>query len=434
MKKVLFASLLAAMLACCILPASAQITIKDPAEYTDYTNAVGQSTPQTKSSAIEAFLSKYPQTVVKQDLLEQLVAAYSTFDADKALNAADRLLQVDPNNLRAITIEVFIKKQKADAETDPAKKQALLDSAADFASRGLKATKPAATPEADFQKMQATVTPIFHGAIATAALNKKDTATAITEYKAELAAMPVEQTTVPGPALQDTYYLGMAYLQSATPDYINCVWYVDRAAHFAPAQYKAQMLPTAQYCYKKYHGKIDGFDAIDAMVASNLNPPSTFTITPAPKPEDTVHDIVVATPDLASLALSDKEFILVNGTHTNPDPADATKTITDADKVWGVMKGLTTEVPGTVIAATADSVQLAVSDDAVQSKTADFTINMKAPLKTVPVVGTQVKLIGTFDSFTAKPMMIILKDGELPEVKKPTAAHKSVAHKPVHHK
>ena len=55
---------------------SGQITIKDPAEYNDYTNAVGQSTPAAKAAAIETFLTKYPNSVVKNDMLEQLMAAY----------------------------------------------------------------------------------------------------------------------------------------------------------------------------------------------------------------------------------------------------------------------------------------------------------------------------------------------------------------------
>src|ERR1700720_549017 len=55
---------------------SGQLTIKDPAEYNDYTNAVGQSTPAAKAAAIEAFLTKYPNSVVKNDLLEMLMASY----------------------------------------------------------------------------------------------------------------------------------------------------------------------------------------------------------------------------------------------------------------------------------------------------------------------------------------------------------------------
>jgi hypothetical protein len=92
------------------------------------------------------------------------------------------------------------------------------------------------------------------------------------------------------------------------------------------------------------------------------------------------------------------------------------------------MSGVTAEIPGVVIAATPDSVQLAVTQDAQQSQKADFTINMKTPLKEPPTAGAKVTYIATFDSYTQTPPMIILKDGE------PKAAPKApVHHAPVHH-
>ena len=116
------------------------------------------------------------------------------------------------------------------------------------------------------------------------------------------------------------------------------------------------------------------------------------------------------------MALTDKEFVLANGT---PD---------DASKVWDTMKGLTTKVPGKVISATPDSVQLAVSDDAQQSNKADFTINMKTPLKTPPTIGSMVNYIATFDSYTQNPAMIIMKDGQAPVTAKPHAVHHTTHH------
>src|ERR1700674_3138000 len=101
MKKSVLASLLALAI---ILPgsvsmvygqaaASGQITIKDPAEYNEYTNAVGQSTPAAKAAAIETFLTKYPSSVVKISLLEALMATYQqSGDQAKTLDTADRLL------------------------------------------------------------------------------------------------------------------------------------------------------------------------------------------------------------------------------------------------------------------------------------------------------------------------------------------------------
>ena len=79
-----------------------------------------------------------------------------------------------------------------------------------------------------------------------------------------LASVPVADTTKPGPLLQDTYILGSAYYQSTPPDLINCAWYAARAAAFAPEPYKSQMMPLAKYCFKKYHGADDGFDALVA--------------------------------------------------------------------------------------------------------------------------------------------------------------------------
>src|ERR1700761_6507191 len=116
---------------------SNQITIKDPAEYNAYTNAVGQSSPAAKASAIEQFLTQYPNSSVKEEMLEQLMAAYEQAgQADKEVDAANRLLQVNPNNLRALTIVVYMGKKS----TDPAK----LDDAAAKAKVALAAPKPPA--------------------------------------------------------------------------------------------------------------------------------------------------------------------------------------------------------------------------------------------------------------------------------------------------
>jgi tetratricopeptide (TPR) repeat protein len=360
-----------------------------PAEYKAYNDAIGQTTPQTKAPALESYLTAYPQSAVKADVLQQLMLSYVAFDHAKAIDAADRLLQVDPNNLRALTFEVYLRKEAADQQTDAAAKQAGLDKAAEYAQKGLVVTKPKDMSDADFNTVKTAATPVFYSAIGTAALNKKDTATAIDAFKKELTSVPVDQTTKPGPVLQDTYFLGLAYLQSTPPDLVNCAFYVSRFVAFAPEPYKSQMAPTAKYCYKKYHGADDGYDAVLTAAQANLNPPAGFTIKPAPSPSDIVAQVIANTPDLASLAVSDKEFILQNG---KPD---------DAAKVWDTIKGKSVQLPNvTVVSATDTAIQASVSDDAVQSKTADFIFNFKEPLKTVPAVGSQVTLSGTYDSYT----------------------------------
>ncbi|QNI35736.1 outer membrane protein assembly factor BamD [Edaphobacter albus] len=432
MKKAVVASLLAvASVASCARIAVAQTPADTgsnaqsgvqlaPAEYNAYTAAIGQSTPQTQAPALESFLQTYPQSKVKEDVLQRLMLAYSSFDPAKTLDAADRLLQVDPNNIRALTFESYFRLQNAEKLTDATAKQAELDKAAESGQKGLDAPKPASLGDADFAKLKEAAAPVFHRAIATAALNKKDSATAVTQLKQSLSSVPVDQTKTPGPLLQDTYTLAQAYYQSTPPDLLNCTWYAARAASFAPEPYKSQMMPLAKYCYKKYHGADDGFDAVATASQQSLEPPADFasTVKPAPKPEDIVKQVIASTPDLATLAVSDKEFILQNGS------AD------DAAKVWDTIKGKSVQFPDTTVVSVSDTaLQVAVSDDAVQSKTADFTFNLTAPLKTPPAVGDKVTVTGTYDSFTPKPLMITMSNGAVVEPKKapakPTPAHRA---------
>src|ERR1700733_6070750 len=421
MKKVALASLLAiATSMLCATPIAlaqaaasggqSSITIKDPAEYNDYSNAISQSSPAAKASAIEAFLTKYPNSVVKVQMLGLLMAAYEAQNnTEKTVDAAGRLLQVDPNDLRALAITVYLKKAQAAQKSTPADQQPLLDEAAADAQKGLAAPKPADTPQADFDKLKAATAPIFYGAIAMDDQLKKDYPGAEDNFKKELGSVPVASTQT-GPQLNDTYLLGQAYAQQTPPDLKSAVWFLTRAAAYAPPAAKDQIEKAAEYYYNKYHGSMDGFDQRQTLVTQSVLPPDSYNPTQftPPSPADQAAKVVASTPDLKTLNLNDKEFILFNG---KPE---------DAGKMWDTMKGQTYEIPGKVVSATADSVQLAVTDDAKASNTADFTVNMKKPLTTPPAIGTMGNYDATFDSYTQNPKMITLIDGAPTAPEKPT--------------
>jgi hypothetical protein len=394
---------------------SGTITIKSPAEYNAYNAAINQPTPQAKESAIVEFLQQYPDSVVKQQVLEILMDAYMhTGNTNKALDTSRKILAIDPTDLRALVTNVYVLKAQAGQKTNSADALPLLNEAAKNAQAGLAATAPEGADSANFARMKAAVTPIFDGAIANDDLEKKDYADAIKYFLDELKAMPEQQATA-GPGIEDTYLLGTAYVQQSPQDLIHAVWYLARAAAYAPEPFKDEIQKAAQYWYKKYHGGMDGFDQVQAQAKASLNPPAGFSITPAPpppSPEQLAHNAVASTPDLKTMALTDKEFVLANGSQA------------DASAVWATMNGLTTKVPGKVISATPDSVQLAVSDDAQQSNRADFTINMKTPLKNPPAIGSMINYIATFDSYTQKPPMIIMKDGVAPAATKPRPTHR----------
>jgi hypothetical protein len=425
MKKVVLASLLTLLCAAPVVlfaqtqaPGGGQVQMSQE-EYAAYNNANTQATPAAKAAAFEAYLKAYPNSAVKADVLNTMLFAYNQAgDKANTLATADRLLAVDPMNLRALTLEVYYRRADADAMTDAAAKAAALDKVAQFAQQGLAATKPKDTTQADFDTLKKATMPTFESAIADDDMAKKDNADAIKALKAEIAADP-DDTTKPSPVLQDVFTLAQAYYTMTPPDFLNCAWYATRAAAFAPDAYKPQIEPLATYCYQKYHGSKDGYDAMVAAVKTNVDPPAGFTVTPAPKPEDIVANLIATTPDLATLALSDKEFVLTYG-----KPADA-------DKVFDTVKGKSVEIPGAVVVAATDSqLQVSVSDDAIQGKTADFTFNMKVPIpaKDVPAVGAKITLDGTYASYTQTPLMITMSDASLVLPKKAAPVHH-----PVHH-
>ena len=215
MKKFVFASVMAlaavSLLSAPMLRAQDSITIKDPAEFNSYQMASTQSDPTAKASALESFLLTYPQSVVKKAVLDALMDTYQQLgNADKALSAASRLLQVDPNNMKAITISVYLKKAQCaksqDAQT--------CDDAAALARKGLATPKPTDTSDADWRKQTGQIYPLFHSAIALDdIISKKDVKAGIEEYKQDLMLYPTDATKM-GPGLSDTLQLAEAYARA----------------------------------------------------------------------------------------------------------------------------------------------------------------------------------------------------------------------------
>ncbi len=440
-------------------PAAAGQTVMEAAEFADYDAAFNkQTTPQTQAPALEAYLAKYPKSSVRKDVLQRIMLDYSQFDPVKAIAAADAYLAVNPTDLQGYLIEVAYRKQAAEAATDPAAKISGLDAAATYAKKGLEVTKgpkPTEMDAANYQKIVDIATPTFYGAIGEAALNNKDGAGAVEAYKSELAAIKPDQLTQPA-SLQEAFFLAQAYRLLAPPDYINCTFYATRAAALAPAQFQAQLQPTADYCYKKYHGpNKEGYEPIVAYAKSHATPGSDFAgmITPAPTDKDIANDLMKTTPDadIPKLAVGDKEFVLANASPEN------------AARVWDSVKGKSFQIPGALIIESSPTVlKVAISEDAVQNKKADYTFNIK-PLETpeepkaktpaalaaykkaqaahdkmvadiaeATAVGKTATLQGTYASYTPSPIMIIMDDGEVILAKaapvKPAAAARPAPH------
>ena len=456
-------------------------------------------------------MKAYPQSVVKGAVLDVLIDTYQGLqDTDKTLSAASRLLQVDPNNLKAILYSVVIKKSQCGKTQD----KQTCDDAAALAHKGLLAPKPADVSEGDWKTQTGGSYPVFHSAIAfDDAVSKKDFKGAVAEYTAELMLYTDNQSKSVG--LQDTYLLAQAYSQPDAKDPVKSIWFFARAWNFVPPSYKARIEADLDRTYKSYHGDLKGLDDIKSQAALTTFPPGTLVIAKAKTPAEQIHDLILTTPDLTTLNLGDKEFILAAGAKE------------DADKLWAVLKDQATPVPGMVIEAPASAmkvvviqgvkprdfivklqtpvackdftapdtglkkeqdfilssgvkadtdelgalfadpkpairkieieplvsvIKVAVTQDAKDSKIADFIVNLKNPVscKEAPAAGSdfgqqskgEAELDGTYDTYTQVPAtatlaqtaQIVLRDGSIvPEKKKTVTPHKPAAgHHPAH--
>ncbi|MBZ5678999.1 MAG: hypothetical protein LAO24_02715 [Acidobacteriia bacterium] len=402
-------------------PASQAPVIKDPAEYNAYVGAVQQTDATAKISGLEAFITQYPNSVMKNQALEILMGAYQqTGNAQKTTDTAVKLVTADTCNVRALALLAYFDRLRAQGG-DPNAAQLLAD-ANKYGKQGddcLPKFNPEGTKPEDLKKMKEQMAGIFGAAEGIACLQAKDYACAITKLKSVVDANPQDFSVV--------YPLALAYLTPVDPktpvDPANAVpgiWTAARAAAIAPAQAQAQIEKYARSQYIHFHGGDDGWaDIIAAAKANAAQPP----IKPAPTPAEQAHKMVQeTTPDKMDFA--QWEFVLSNGTQE------------DQDTVWNAIKGKAVQMNGTVISVTATQFQIAGSSDDIEAKKADITLNFEdsVPVKMQPKEGASFDFQGEPASYTANPFMMVMDKGRLlkaaapPPAKKPPVRRKPAAH------
>src|SRR5271166_652954 len=233
---------------------SSQKQVKDPAEYNAYINAVQQTAPAQKAAAIEAFLQTYPNSVMKEDALVQLMGAYQQAgNASKTIDTASRVLQANPNNVRALALLAYYYRSLAAQGGADAAKNA--DLSAQYGQKGLDALpntpKPEGMSDADFTKFHNDLSSIFEGAVGFAALQKKDMATAQKDMRDA-----VEHESQPN--IADIYPLATADLE-AKPMNPEGFWFIIKASALAQGPGQQQILDYGRKKYIRYHGGEDGW-------------------------------------------------------------------------------------------------------------------------------------------------------------------------------
>ena len=394
--------------------APAKKEIKDQAEYNAYVAAIQQTDPKAKISGLEAFSQQYPNSVVKEDGLEALLGAYQqASDTAKMGDVAQRLLVVNPNNMRALVILAYLKKSVPPVDYAAAHK---------YAEQGLAAlptyAKPDGTSDADYAKQKAAFEQVLNNVAGYSAWQTKDFAGAQKYLLASVKANPN--------SLEDVYGLAVSSLPPSTPeDTVNGLFFIARAVNLStdPAG-KAQITKFGHSKYVKYHGSEDGWKELLAQTANTPLPPAGFAITKyvPPTPEEQAAEIV-KTKQPKDMDFAEWELVLSEGKQE------------DKDKVWNAIKGVPLQMVGNTITVTPTKLQLAASVDDIEQKRMDIELTMSGPIpaKMLPKEAAELQFGGTPDSYTPKPFVMTMIDGKLltaaPEKKAPThPTHKKAAH------
>jgi hypothetical protein len=392
-------------------PAPAQAAapvIKDPAEYNAYVAAVQSKDPAAEISGLEAFITQYPNSVMKNQALEILMGAYQqSNNAKKTMETATKLVTADTCNVRALALLSYFDRVMAQGG-DPNAKQLLVDGKK-YGQQGLdcmpKFNKPDGTSDADFQKTKDQMTAIFNAAIGMACLQDKDNTCASQHLRVTVDANPTDFSVV--------YPLALSYLGTTPPDYQNGIWFAARAAAVAPAQAQAGIEKYARSQYVKFHAGDDGW--AELLAAAKATGPQV-PIKPAPTPAEQVH-AMLATKKLEEMSFAEWQFVFTNGAQE------------DQDTVWNAIKGKAVKMNGTIISTTPTEFMIAGSSDDIDAKKADITLKFeeKLPLKMIPKDGASFDFQGEPASYTPNPFMMVMEKGVLLMAKPAPKA-------PVHHK
>jgi hypothetical protein len=236
-------------------------------------SAYEQKDAAQRAAAMEAFAAQYPSSVVHLDALEQAMAGYQQAGSrDKVAALSAEVLQADPDNLRALAIQVFLLRAKATNDDAQA-----LDQLRQTVAHGLKLLanwrRPEGLSDADFAKLKTQVSSILNGAAGFLALRDKDYAQAQAAYLQAVTADPND--------LQSVYQLALAYLET-TPVEPDGFWYLARAIALAGsnanAQVQDQIKKYAVAKYRAYHGSEEGWSELLAKAAKASAKPAGFTV------------------------------------------------------------------------------------------------------------------------------------------------------------
>ncbi len=392
--------------------------ITDPAEYNAYVAALNEPDAAKKIAALDAFLSKFPNTVVKEDALElKMVTQIQAQQSPQ--QAAKDLLQVNPRNLRALIILSNLFVQTPLMESDPQFQQKL-QAAEEQSNAGLQVLpsfNPPNVSAEDLKKTKDAAAATFHEALGVVAMGRKQLDVAQKQF------VKAAELTPENAAL--FYRLGNAYIsERPDPKYASAFWAFARSATLSgvaalPPAGKQQVDAYLTKIYTQYHGSDEGLAQLKQQAVAQPFPPPDFKVM-------SKAEVAAAAPvDPATLQFDEIRTYLTSDTPKG-------------EEVWSKMKGMKMSFPqALVVSATPATrprtLRLAVLQTTAKNPEAyDIEVALAAPVTAAKApVGKIIGAEGIVNSFQKEPFVVNMVDGKLvgQEEEAPPAAKKPAAKK-----
>lgn len=384
-------------------PAAQQKTIKDPAEYNAYMEAIDAPDQVQKTTLLETFLQKYPDSIMKKDATELLLKTYQQLLSSdpqkytpKVMETGQRVLQIDPNDLTALAVLSYM--DRALSQGGGPGGEQMLQQGRQYAERGLQElsaqNKPDGYTDEQWDKLKHDLQLIFLGTIGHAAFQSKDYPTAEKNLKEVVAADPN--------SFGDVYLLALSYLESNPPDPQGFFW-IARAAALAPPQMPPTQLENyGRSKYAHYHGSDEGWNQLLAVAKTSPSLPPNFSVAPAPTMAEQAGMMLQKTKP-EDMEFADWQFILSSGNQQA------------ADQVWSAIKGKPIRMMAQVISVSGNILQLAASSDDIERNKPDVELTVTTPPAPgrAPRAGTQITVQGTPASYTPNPFIMRMSDGQV---------------------
>jgi hypothetical protein len=398
---------LAAALAAGLLAQEPRIT--DPAEYNAYNTAYIETSPAKKVELLDAFLAKYPKTVMKEQALVLKLQAQTQSGAQlpALMDTARTILTVNPNHERAMLILSAGFLQGTPAETDPQFQQKLTD-AETIAKQGIAGVdnlkRGDGVSDADFQASKNVTASTHYHVLGVIGLLRKDVPAALSGFKKAAELSPNDASLF--------YTIADTLARQKPVEYDQMLWAFARSAVIeGPMALNAQGKQTVdsylQRVYTSRHGSDEGLAQLKEAAKASPFAPADFHVKtkaemapppPPPPPEAPIPD------DVTKMPFGQIKLVL-------------SKDDDKAKEVFGKLKaagGMGLE--GKIVSFTAPKTLHVAVLKKTQEADGEFDVVLvlAAPALAARVPkGKAIEFEGTVKEFKANPFALTLGDGKI---------------------